>query len=127
MGEGPQQLPSLIGLVTYHIARGDCTRTCNRAEAIVRIAELIGVRELLAMGHFMIGTCAMSRASFSEALSRISRVVEIVSEIDFPRPETSYDIDLISVVHENHAMALVECGKPDQALEAMRASRERAS
>jgi len=125
VGEGPQQLSALLGLIQFDMARGDNLNSRDRARAVLRIAEPLGVRELIAAAHYIIGGSEILIGSAIEARERLAQTVAIAREADFPPPATPHDVDLVGVAHATHAISLVICGAPDQAVEALDASRER--
>jgi class 3 adenylate cyclase/tetratricopeptide (TPR) repeat protein len=125
LGEGPQQLPALIGLMRFHREHGDVLNARRKAEAILRIVEPLDVKPLLVLGHYIISGCAITTTSNIEAGEHLSEALAIAQTIDFPAAATPYDLDLISVAYAQQAIILGVSAKPDQAMESMRASRER--
>ncbi len=125
--EGPQQLPALIGLAQFDMARGAALEAGVRAEALLRIAEPLGVRELLVLGHYLAGVAALLTASLGDVAERLSRALEILPTVDFPPPATPYTLDLVSSLYAVNSIALMNGVKFEQARDAMRACRERLS
>jgi len=72
VGEGPQQLPARIGLALFASVRGDLGSYRDRAEAILRIAEPLGVRELVVLGHVLAGSAMLTCSSMIAAEKRLS-------------------------------------------------------
>jgi class 3 adenylate cyclase len=127
VGEGPQQLPALLGLVQFDIHRGDNMNSRGRAEAIIRIAEPLGVKQLTAAAHYIIGGTELIVGSSFAARDRLAQTIAIAEAADFPPPATPNDIDLVAMAHVTHALALVSCGEPERAVEAIRVGRKRAA
>jgi class 3 adenylate cyclase/tetratricopeptide (TPR) repeat protein len=125
IGEGPQQLPALLGLVQFDMQRGDNLNSRDRAEAILRIAEPLGVQQLIAAAHYIIGGTDMIIGSSIDARNRLAKTVAIAQEAEFPPPATPHDLDLLGLAHATHALALASCGETEQAMQALAASRER--
>ena len=119
VGEGPQQLPARIGLTLFAVARGDLVSFRDQAEAILRIAEPLGVRELVVMGHVLAGSAMITTASIAAAEKRLSDALAIAEQIDFPAPATPWDPDLIVMALRHPAIALAALARPEQAIRSL--------
>jgi class 3 adenylate cyclase/tetratricopeptide (TPR) repeat protein len=125
LGEGPQQLPARIGLTLFALARGDLVSSSDHAEAILRIAEPLGVRELVVMGHVLAGSALISSASLIAAEKRLAAALAIAEQINFPAPATYWDPDLIALAYASHAITLAVLARPEQAIRSLRLGQER--
>jgi class 3 adenylate cyclase len=125
--DGPQRLPALLGLVQADNLVGDMISCHARAQTILRIAEPLGIPQLLAVAHYMIGNCAMLATSATEADERMTQALAIAATTEFPAPATPDDLDLLSMIPVTHAMALAQCARPEAAMAALSGSRERAA
>jgi tetratricopeptide (TPR) repeat protein len=119
LGEGPQQLPARIGLTLFDMARGDVRSYVNHAEAILRIAEPLGVRELIVMGHVLAASAMISSGSIVAAEKRLSDALAIAEDIDFPAPATPWDLDLIAYGYVVQAITLADLARPEQAIQSL--------
>jgi class 3 adenylate cyclase/tetratricopeptide (TPR) repeat protein len=125
VGEGPQQLPARIGLALFASARGDLVSARKQAEAILRIAEPLGVRELVVLGHVLAGTAMITSGSMASAEKRLSDALAIAEQIDFPAPATPWDQDLIVLAYCSQAAVLANLARPEQAIQALRLGKSR--
>jgi len=125
IGEGPQQLPALIGLVQFDVARGDNLNSRGRAEKILGIAEPLAVKELISAAHLIIGGTDLLIGSAISAKNHLERAVSIGESANFPPPATPNDIDSLGIAQTTYALALVSCGAPGKAIESLRSARER--
>ena len=126
LDEGPLRLPGLLGLVRAAMERGDMVRTGPQAEALLRIAERLGVPQLVAAAEYMVGGCHMLAASALDAEASMSRALEIAETTEFPPPATPYDLDLPSMIPCSLSLVVAQCARPETARQLLRASRERA-
>jgi class 3 adenylate cyclase/tetratricopeptide (TPR) repeat protein len=126
VGEGPQQLPARIGLAQIDAARGNTDAHIRHAEAILRIAEPLGIDALVAASHVLIGVAMLTRSSLVSAEKRLSEALAIAEKIDLPAPATPYDLDLIAMAWSSHAIALAGLARPEQALRSLLQGEERA-
>jgi tetratricopeptide (TPR) repeat protein len=127
IGEGPQQLPALIGLAQFDMARGAVITAGERAGALLRVAEPLGIPALLVLGHYLAGAASVLISSTAEAREHLARAVETLQTVSFPPPATAYALDLVASLHGVNAIALANGGKFQQVTESMRACRERLS
>jgi len=125
VGEGPQQLPARIGLALFDLTRGDLVSCRVQAEAILRIAEPLGVRELVVLGHVMAAAAMNSTSSFIAVEKRLSDALAIAEQIDFPAPATPWDVDLIVLAYILRAVTLTALARPEQAIQSLRLGQER--
>jgi tetratricopeptide (TPR) repeat protein len=120
LGEGPQQLPARIGLALFDMARGDVASYCSHAEAILRIAGPLGVRELVVLGHVLVSGAMITGGSFLAAEKRLSDALAIAEQFDFPAPASPWDPDLIVLAYASRALALADLARPEQAIRSLR-------
>jgi class 3 adenylate cyclase len=125
VGEGPQQLPARIGLTLFALARGDQVSWCDQAEVILRIAEPLGVLELVVMSHVLAGAVIINTGSIVAAEKRLSDALAIAEQIDFPAPATPWDADLIALAYGSQAIALACLARPEQAIQSFRLGESR--
>jgi hypothetical protein len=97
----------------------------NQAEAILRIAEPLGVRELIVLGHVLAASAMLTSESMVSAEKRFSNALAIAEHVDFPAPATPYDPDLIALAYVTRAMALSDLARPEQARQSLRLGQER--
>ena len=121
IGDGPQQLPALLGLTLYNVNRAHLPRAREYAESLLRIAEPLGVAGLRVAGHMIKGTASLTSATVSEACHDLEKAIEIAQTADLPAPSKPFDVDPLTVAYTAYAIALVVAGKPERA----RASSER--
>jgi predicted ATPase len=91
----------------------------DQAEAILRIAEPLGVRELVVLGHALVGMATITSGTPIAAEKRLSDALAIAEQIDFPPPMTPWNPDLIVTAYSSRAIALVLQAKPEQALRSL--------
>ncbi len=126
LGEGPEQLPGLVGTLGFEMVRGEMTRYQEHAERILRVAEPLGIWELCVLGRFLNGAFLLTTTSAAEAEQCIAEALSIARDRDFPAPATPYDFDIVSTAHSTLGITQVLCAKPEQAAETMAAGRARA-
>jgi hypothetical protein len=91
----------------------------DQAEAILRIAEPLGVRELIVLGHVLAGIATITTSSIIAAEKRLSDALAVAEQIDFPMPATPSDPDLIVLAYGTHPLALVSLARPEQAIRSL--------
>jgi tetratricopeptide (TPR) repeat protein len=126
VGEGPQQLPARIGLALFDYARGDVVSSRDHTEAILRIAEPLGIRELVVLGHVLAAAAMITSSSISAAEKRLSDALAVAEQIDFPAPATPWDPDLIVMAYIQQAITLTGLARPEQALRSLELGQRRA-
>jgi tetratricopeptide (TPR) repeat protein len=107
------------------MSRGDTASYGNHAEGILRIAETLGVRELVVLGHVLVGSGMITTSSFLAAEKRLSEALAIAEQFDFPAPATPWDQDLIVLAYCSQAVVLVDLARPEQAIQSLRLGESR--
>ncbi len=115
LGPGPQQIPGLLKLMLLHTNR--LKRAREYANALLAVAEPLGIAPLCMAGYIIRGTAAINdaRATVPEACADLKRAHEIAEAIDLPAPKTAFEIDALAMGSATYAIALVTAGKPDTA------------
>ena len=72
VGEGRSSFPHGSVSPWSHRVRGDLGSYRDQAEAILRIAEPLGVRELVVLGHVLAGSAMLTCSSMIAAEKRLS-------------------------------------------------------
>jgi class 3 adenylate cyclase/tetratricopeptide (TPR) repeat protein len=125
---GPKRLPALLGLTLYNVNRGHLPRAREHAEALLRIAEPLGIAPLLVAGHMIKGTASLTSASATEGCRDLERAIELARTAELRAPKLAYEVDPLAVAHTVHAIGLVSAGRPERALasaeEGIRRARE---
>ncbi len=125
LGEGPQQLPALLGLVQFDFARGASLNSYHRAKSIIKIAEQIGAHYFAAIGYFVLGAIDILTGSAADGRANIAKTIALAEQDNFPPPATPHDIDVTATAYTTYATVLVVCGAIEQAYAAHEASRAR--
>jgi hypothetical protein len=107
--------------------RGSMLDASRYADSILKIAEPLGVRELVAVGQVVGAAALITNGSQVEACRRFEAALAGIGELEFPPPATPYDLDLVAMAHFSHATALANAAEPEQALRAIRLGSERAN
>jgi class 3 adenylate cyclase/tetratricopeptide (TPR) repeat protein len=110
IGRGPQQLPALIGLTLYHVNRGHLPAAKGYAEALLDIAEPLGVKSLEVAGHMIRGAASMTTATAYEARESFDRAIEIAQSANLPPPSAAFDVDPLTMAYCINGIALVTSG-----------------
>jgi class 3 adenylate cyclase/tetratricopeptide (TPR) repeat protein len=125
---GPKRLPALLGLTLYNVNRGHIPRARDHAEALLRIAEPLGIAPLLVAGHMIKGTASLTTATATEGCRDLERAIEIARTAELRAPTLAYEVDPLAVAQTVHAIGLVTVGRPERALasaeEGIRRARE---
>src|SRR4030095_10665994 len=86
LGEGPQQLPALLGLVQFDFARGASLNSHHRAKSIIKIAEQIGVPYFAAIGYFVLGAIDILTGSAADGRAHIAKTLGPCQPGPLPSP-----------------------------------------
>lgn len=125
---GPKRLPVLLGLTLYNVNRGHIPRARDHAEALLRIAEPLGIAPLLVAGHMIKGTASLTSATATEGCRDLERAIELARTAELRAPTLAYEVDPLAVAQTVHAIGLVIVGRPERALasaeEGIRRARE---
>ena len=115
VGEGPQQIPALISLMTFDATqKPDLPSASRRADALLRIAEPLGVPQLLVVAHTIAASDTLGNGSPYEAADRLGLAIEIGETCEFPPPASANEPDLLSLALGMHVQALSGCGRTDE-------------
>jgi hypothetical protein len=127
IGSGPQQLAALVGLAVYHTQRGDLPKASRHAEALLRIAEPLGIAPLEVAGHMIVGSAAITASPIPRAVEHLAKGIEIAHAAELPPPSAAYDMDVLAIAYASQAIALILNAQPERGLEAMEAGLQRAA
>ena len=126
-GSGPQQLGALLGLAVYQTQRGDLRRASRHAEALLCIAEPLGLAPLCLAGHMIVGSAAMTAAPIPVSCEHLAKGIEIARTVELPPPTAVYDVDALAICYATQAIALILNAQPERGLESLEAGLERAA
>jgi tetratricopeptide (TPR) repeat protein len=125
---GPKRLAPLLGLMLHDVNRGHLPRAREHAEALLRIAEPLGILPLLVAGHMIKGTASLTSVTATEGCRDLERAIELARTADLQAPTRAYEVDPLAVAHTVYAIGLVSAGRPERALasadEGIRRARE---
>jgi class 3 adenylate cyclase/tetratricopeptide (TPR) repeat protein len=77
LGEPPEAFPTLVGVFTYYLVRGEFARAYDLALTNDRLAVTSGNRELIMEAAHDRGTSALYTGRFDEALPYLQKTVEL--------------------------------------------------
>jgi class 3 adenylate cyclase/tetratricopeptide (TPR) repeat protein len=126
IGRGPQQLPALVGLMLHHVNRGHLPTAKEYAEALLEIAEPLGIASLTAAGHMICGVANITTATVSEASKSFERAIEVAESADLPPPTAAFDVDPLTMALCTYSIALVASGRPERGIRCADRGLERA-
>jgi class 3 adenylate cyclase/tetratricopeptide (TPR) repeat protein len=127
LGSGPQQLAGLVGLAVYQTQRGDLPKAARYAEALLQIADPLGIAPLQVAGHMIVGSAAITAAPIPLACEHLAKGIEIARATELPPPSAAYDLDVLCVAHSSQAIALILNAQPERGLESMETGLQRAT
>jgi hypothetical protein len=115
IGEGPAQLPALLGLTLYHMNRGHLPKVRAYSEALLAGAEPLGEAPLLVAGHMMRGIASLTTATVSEGCEHLSKAIQLAQRAELRPPNEAFEVDALTVAYCSYSTALVVAGKPESA------------
>ncbi len=125
LGEGPPQIPALLGLALAEIQAGNFFRCMENVDRLFPIAEELGIPQLRTSLYFLRGVVAELCESSARAVELLTRALDIAKSIDFPPPATANVQDMLANCYGTLGIAQVNLGLHDQALESLAAGRAR--
>lgn len=118
IGEGPQQLPGVLGLTLHHVNRGHLGRARDHAERLLRAVGPDGPPALRVAGHMIRGTARLVSATVPAACRDLEKAVAIAESAQLPPPAAAFQADALTVAWSTYAIGLVLAGRPESAWKA---------
>ncbi len=127
VGEGPQQIPAWIGLVTFYMTATSMRDIRDVGSAIIKSVAAFGERNAIyAMGSLLLGTAEACLGTMSRAVAFFEKVVEIGAAGLIPPPASVHQPDMIVLAKAAMGTLLFNMGDPARALSVQEAAIARA-
>jgi len=124
--QSPHLFPTLVGMLTFHIVRGDMARAREMGERHLEIAERSGDVDLLLEAHHDRGTTLFYTGDVDDALTHLQRAVDLYDPAKHAAHAFVYGKDPSVTARLHEAIGHALQGRPRRALEAMNDSVARA-
>lgn len=121
LGETPQLFPSLLGMWSYAVGRGEWRQSCELAERNLRLAGRIQETAQLARAWRALGHCLFFLGRFQEAREKLEHAILLTEQPHHP-PLDEFTYTTNTGVDARSALSwtLELLGYPDKALDAIR-------